>query len=58
MNDKLSDLNFDEIKVGNFREFKITITNSMVDEFAKISGDFNPLHVDENMPKQPNLEKE
>tara|TARA_Y100001936_G_scaffold149484_1_gene145848 strand:+ start:12075 stop:12506 length:432 start_codon:yes stop_codon:yes gene_type:complete len=47
MNDKLSDLNFDEIKVGNFREFKITITNSMVDEFAKISGDFNPLHVDE-----------
>ncbi len=47
MNDKLSELNFDEIEIGNSREFKITITDSMVDEFAKISGDFNPLHVDE-----------
>jgi len=47
MNDKLSELNFNEIEIGDSREFKITITNSMVDEFAKISGDFNPLHVDE-----------
>ena len=47
MNDKLYELNFDEIDIGDSREFKITITNSMVDEFAKISGDFNPLHVDE-----------
>ena len=47
MNDKLSELNFNEIEIGDSREFKITITNSMIDEFAKLSGDFNPLHVDE-----------
>ena len=47
MNDKLSELNFNEIVIGDSREFKITITNSMIDEFAKLSGDFNPLHVDE-----------
>ncbi len=36
-----------DIKVGLTKEFKITITKSIVDEFAKISGDFNPLHMDE-----------
>jgi len=47
MNEKLSELNFDQIDIGYSKEFKITITKSMVDEFAKISGDFNPLHTDE-----------
>ena len=57
MNDKLSELNFDEIKIGNSREFKITITNSMVNEFAKISGDFNPLHVNEEYAKTTKIGK-
>lgn len=40
-------LAINDIKVGLTKEFKITITELMVDEFAKISGDFNPLHMDE-----------
>ena len=47
MNDKLSELNFDQIEIGDSKQFKISITNSMINDFAKISGDFNPLHVDE-----------
>ena len=47
MNEKLSELNFDQINIGDSKEFKIIITNSMIDEFARISGDFNPLHTDE-----------
>ncbi len=47
MKEKLSELNFEQINIGDSKEFKIIITNFMVDEFAKISGDFNPLHTDE-----------
>jgi 3-hydroxybutyryl-CoA dehydratase len=40
-------LTINNIKIGLTKEFKIIITKSMVDEFAKISGDFNPLHMDD-----------
>ena len=46
MNDKLSKYTFDEIEIGLTKQFQITITESMVDDFAKLSGDFNPLHTD------------
>ena len=37
----------EEIKIGQKKKFSVIITESMVDEFAKISGDFNPLHMDQ-----------
>ena len=57
MNDKLSELNFDQIEIGTCKEFKISITNLMIDDFAKISGDFNPLHVDEKYVKSTKFGK-
>ena len=57
MNEKLSELNFDQIDIGDSKEFKITITKSMVDDFAKISGDFNPLHIDEKYAKSTTFGK-
>ena len=47
MNDELPEYTFDEIEIGLTKQFQITITESMVDDFAKISGDYNPLHMDE-----------
>ena len=47
MNDKLPEYTFDEIETGLTKQFQITITESMIDGFAKISGDYNPLHMDE-----------
>ena len=47
MNDELSEYTFDEIETGLTKQFQITITESMIDDFAKISGDYNPLHMDE-----------
>ena len=44
---KIADYTFDDISVGLEKQFTVTITESMVDEFAKISGDYNPLHMDE-----------
>ena len=47
MNDELPEYTFDEIEIGLTKQFQITITETMIDDFAKISGDYNPLHMDE-----------
>ena len=47
MNDELPEYTFDEIEIGLTKQFQITITESMIDDFAKISGDYNPLHMNE-----------
>ena len=47
MNDELPEYTFDEIEIGLTKQFQITITESMIDDFAKISGDYNPLHMEE-----------
>ena len=48
MNNEVSERTFDEIEVGLTRQFQITITESMVDDFAKLTGDFSPIHMDED----------
>lgn len=42
---------FEEIEIGDTAEFRKTITETDVYLFAGISGDFNPLHVDEEYAK-------
>ena len=42
---------FDEIQIGDKASFSKTITETDVYLFAGISGDFNPLHVDEEYAK-------
>ena len=41
------DYSFDEIAIGLKHSFDVIINDEIVDNFAKISGDFNPLHMDE-----------
>ena len=48
MNDELSIYTFDEIEIGLTKQFQITITESMIDDFAKLTGDFSPIHMDED----------
>ena len=38
---------FGDIRVGERAQFEITITEELVDAFAKLSGDYNPLHTNE-----------
>lgn len=45
MNDP-ANYSFDELKIGLCESFELQITESMVNDFAKISGDLNPLHMD------------
>ncbi|MCS6972472.1 MAG: MaoC family dehydratase [Turneriella sp.] len=42
---------FDQIQIGDSASFTKTITETDVYLFAGISGDFNPLHVDEEYAK-------
>ena len=36
-----------ELKVGDFAQISKTVTETDIDLFAKVTGDFNPLHMDQ-----------
>ena len=48
MSRKSANYKFDDITIGLTKEFSVEITESMVDNFAEFSGDYNELHMDEN----------
>lgn len=41
----------EDIELGLTRQFKVAITEEMCNEFAKFTGDFSPLHMDEGYAK-------
>ena len=47
----------DNLHVGQKAEFTETITESMIQEFAKLSGDYNPHHIDEEYAKKTKYQK-
>jgi len=47
MIDEAKKLTIDDIKIGLTKEIKIKINKSTINQFAEISGDFNPLHMNE-----------
>ena len=57
MSENFSELTFDQIEIGLTKEFQVNITQSLVDDFAKISGDFSPIHVTEEYAKSTKFGK-
>ncbi len=45
-------MDFENIKEGDVRDVEIQVTDEMVREFAKITGDNNPLHLNEEFAKK------
>ena len=45
-------LSYDEIVVGRFAERKRTITEADIMEYAEVTGNYNPIHVDEEYAKK------
>jgi len=48
---KINEYNYDEIRVGDVFEFKRNLSIEDVDNYAKLTEDFNPLHCDEKYAK-------
>ena len=58
MHDELSEYTFDEIEIGLTKQFQTTITESMIDDFAKLTGDFSPIHMDKDYASTTTFEKQ
>ena len=51
MTKDFSEYTYDEIKIGLSKNFQINITESLVNNFAELSGDFSPIHIDNEYGK-------
>ena len=47
---------FEEIEIGQKEGFDATITEAMMEQFRKITGDVNPLHTDDAFAKEKGFE--
>jgi 3-hydroxybutyryl-CoA dehydratase len=45
----------DDIRPGLTKNFKIKVTESMTEEFAKLTGDYSPLHMEEEYARTTNF---
>ena len=57
MSEKPSEYSFDEIELGMQKSFKIFISEDMLADFAKLSGDDNPLHMNEEYASSTSFKK-
>jgi len=57
MTDSPLEYTFEELFVGQKANFFKKIDSALVDDFAKISGDFNPLHMSEEYASTTNFGK-
>ena len=57
MTEQPTQYKFDEIKIGHEYKFSEKISKERLENFANLSGDYNPLHMDENYAKTTKFKK-
>lgn len=57
MVEKISEYTFEQIEIGHSKKLDLIITESMVNDFAKLSGDLSSLHMDETYAKSTQFKK-
>jgi acyl dehydratase len=50
-------MTFESIKLGQTAQFEIKIDEMTLNDFAKLSGDYNPLHMDDDYAKKTKFGK-
>jgi acyl dehydratase len=58
MTETLNSLNFKEITIGYCKKFTVKINSKMLDDFAALSGDYNPLHMDSEYAEKTQFKKQ
>jgi acyl dehydratase len=53
----LNELKYDDIFIGKQESFTINITESMVEKFSNLSGDLNPLHMNNKFAESSSFNK-
>ena len=57
MTEQPAEYKFDEIVLGTKIKFTVQIDESAINDFARISGDYNPLHMDEKYAAKTQFDK-
>jgi len=57
MIDALNELKYEDIFIGQQESFTLKITDSMVEKFSNLSGDLNPLHMDNKFAESSSFNK-
>ena len=52
-----NELSYDDMSIGQQESFMIKITASMVEKFSNLSGDVNPLHMDNEFAESSSFNK-
>ena len=58
MTETPNSINFKEITIGYSKKFTVKINAKMLDDFATLSGDYNPLHMDSEYAKKTQFKKQ
>ena len=58
MTDLPNEYKFEEINIGDSKKFTEKIDKFRLDNFAKLSGDYNPLHMDDNYATNAKFKKQ
>ena len=57
MNEKICEFTIDDITIGTKKKFDVTITEEVVNDFAKLSGDYNPIHMNKEYAASTSFKK-
>ena len=57
MSEKPSEYSFDEIEIGMQKNFKVDISENMLNEFGRNTEDYNPLHMNEKYASSTSFKK-